>query len=257
MEFRESQANRDRQCALRGRGQETRSPGPQPPSTVRATLHPCNRCRSINAHVEPSAKFFVYLNSMKITFNAPVVLGFTCAAAIIMGLSVTIFPGINVNYFASTGYFDYGRIADYFRLFSHIFGHENWAHLMGNFSIILLIGPILEEKYGSKKLLIMILFTAVATGIFNNVFWDYGLMGASGIVFMMILLGSLVNFSSGTIPITFILIAALYLGQEIYNALAQDDQISQFAHIMGGVCGMFFGFALGKGGLATKIPGMN
>ena len=94
---------------------------------------------------------------MKITFNAPVVLGFTVAAAAVMLLSETIFPGLNTIYFASTGYFDWGRVADYFRLFSHILGHQNWAHLMGNFSIILLIGPILEEKYGSKKLLLMIL----------------------------------------------------------------------------------------------------
>jgi membrane associated rhomboid family serine protease len=193
---------------------------------------------------------------MKITFNAPVILGFTIAATVVMGLTVTIFPNLNGNYFASTGFFDWGRIADYFRLFSHILGHENWPHLIGNFSIILLIGPILEEKYGSKKLLIMILATALMTGIFNNVFWDYGLMGASGIVFMMILLGSLVNFASGTIPITFILITALYLGQEIYDALSKDDHVSQFAHIMGGVCGMFFGFAMGKGGIGSKIPGL-
>lgn len=185
---------------------------------------------------------------MKITFNAPVVLTFTIISCAVMGLSDTIFPGLNTNYFAATGHFDWGRVADYFRLFSHIFGHQDWTHLVGNFSFILLIGPILEEKYGSKKLLLMIAVTALATSAFNNILWDTGLLGASGIVFMMILLGSLVNFSSGTIPVTFILIVILYLGQEVYAALATDDNVSQFAHIMGGVCGMIFGFFLGKGG---------
>ncbi|MFN8394855.1 MAG: rhomboid family intramembrane serine protease [Bacteroidia bacterium] len=184
---------------------------------------------------------------MRITFNAPVVLGFTLAACVVQLLSDTIFPGLNNNYFAATGYFDFGRVADYFRLFSHILGHANWEHLVGNFSFILLIGPILEEKYGSKKILIMILVTALATATINNVLWDTGIIGASGIVFMMILLGSLVNFSKGTIPVTFLLIVALYLGREIYDA-TKPDNISQFAHIMGGLCGMFFGFALGKGG---------
>ena len=193
---------------------------------------------------------------MKITFNSPVVLGFTLAACLVTLLSETILPGFNTNYFAATGHFDWGRVADYFRLFSHVLGHSGWPHLVGNFSIILLIGPILEEKYGSKKLLVMILVTALATAAINNIFWDTGLMGASGIVFMMILLGSLVNFSAGTIPITFILIVILYLGQELYTAITVDDQISQYAHIMGGVCGMLFGFALGKGGIGTKIPGM-
>lgn len=184
---------------------------------------------------------------MRITFNAPVVLGFTLAACVVQLLSDTILPGLNNNYFAATGYFDFGRVADYFRLFSHIMGHANWEHLVGNFSFILLIGPILEEKYGSKKILVMILVTALATATINNVLWDTGIIGASGIVFMMILLGSLVNFSKGTIPITFLLIVALYLGREIYDA-TKDDHISQFAHIMGGICGMLFGFALGKGG---------
>ncbi len=193
---------------------------------------------------------------MKITFNAPVVLGFTVASCVVMLLSLTILPEFNTHYFAATGYFDWGRVADYFRLFSHVMGHANWEHLVGNFSIILLIGPILEEKYGSKKLLLMILVTALATAAINNIFWDTGMMGASGIVFMMILLGSLVNFSSGTIPITFILIVVLYIGQEVYTAVSKDDNISQFAHIMGGFCGMLFGFALGKGGIGSKIPGL-
>ncbi|MFM2375901.1 MAG: hypothetical protein RLZZ165_998 [Bacteroidota bacterium] len=185
---------------------------------------------------------------MKITFNAPVVLGFTLAACVVQLLSSTILPGLNAHYFSATGFFDFGRIADYFRLFSHILGHQNWAHLIGNFSFILLIGPILEEKYGSRKLLLMILVTALATASINNIFWDTGIMGASGIVFMMILLGSLVNFTAGTIPITFILIVALYLGREIFDAVTVKDNVSQFAHIMGGICGMIFGFFLGKGG---------
>ncbi len=184
---------------------------------------------------------------MKITFNAPVILGFTFIACIVQALSDTLMPGLNHNYFAVTGHFNWSNIGDYFRLVSHIAGHANWEHLIGNFAFILLIGPILEERYGWKKLLMMILMTALATGIINNVLWDTGIIGASGIVFMMILLGSLVNFRSGTIPLTFILIVALYLGREVYNALATDDNISQFGHIMGGVLGSVFGFILGTG----------
>jgi membrane associated rhomboid family serine protease len=182
---------------------------------------------------------------MRITFNAPVVLGFTVAACLVQVLSDSIFPSLNEHYFASLGHFDYGQVADYFRLFSHIAGHSGWDHLVGNFSIILLIGPILEDRYGSKKLGLMMLVTAVITGILNVVLWDSGLLGASGIAFMMILLSSLVNFKSGTIPVTFILIVLLYLGSEIYQAVKANDQISQFAHIVGGICGMGFGFLLG------------
>jgi membrane associated rhomboid family serine protease len=188
---------------------------------------------------------------MKITFNAPVVLGFTLAALAVHILSITVWPGFNTNYFATRGQFDFNSVGDYFRIFSHILGHADWNHLLGNFTLVLLMGPIIEDKYGSKKLLLMILVTALATGAIYTLFWDSGLMGASGIVFMMILLGSLVNFSSGTIPLTFILVTVLFLGREIYDSVAVENNVANFAHILGGLCGMVFGFFLGKGGKSS------
>ncbi len=126
-------------------------------------------------------------------------------------------------------------------LFTHVLGHVSWEHLIGNLTFILLIGPIIEEKFGSKMTLLMMLFTAFMTGIFNIIFFHTGLLGASGEVFMMILLVSFTNSKSGEIPITFILIAILFIGKEVIQSL-QNDQISQFAHIMGGICGSIFGF---------------
>ncbi len=193
---------------------------------------------------------------MRITFNSPVVLTFTLLATAVHLLSISIFPNFNHDYFATTGTFNWNAVSDYFRLFSHILGHQDWNHLLGNFTLILLMGPIIEEKYGSKKTLLMILVTALATGTIYNIFWDTGIMGASGVVFMMILLGSLVNFSSGTIPITFILVALLFLGREVYDSVVVADNVANFAHILGGLCGMGFGFVMGKGGPVEKIPGM-
>lgn len=190
---------------------------------------------------------------MKISFNAPAILIFTLICAAVLGITEWVNDSFTQRYFVSTGRFDWGNLLDYFRLFSHAIGHANWQHLVGNFSFILLIGPILEEKYGSRNLVIMMLITAIVTGILNNVSSDTGLLGASGIVFMMILLGSLVNLRSGTIPLTFIFIVILYLGQEIYNGLAQDDQISQFAHIIGGLCGMIFGFLFNSKKIPVKV----
>nr|HMP30396.1 rhomboid family intramembrane serine protease [Saprospiraceae bacterium] len=128
-----------------------------------------------------------------------------------------------------------------FTLFSHVLGHANWGHLLGNMTFILLVGPIVEEKYGSKRLLTMILLTALVTGILNILFFNTGLLGASGVVFMLILLSSFTNVRAGEVPITFILVALLFLGKEIMESL-QNDNISQFAHVIGGICGSFFGF---------------
>jgi hypothetical protein len=87
----------------------------------------------------------------------------------------------------------------------------------------------------------MIVITAMITGILNVLFFRTALMGASGVVFMMILLASFTNFNKGEIPLTFILVLVLYLGRELFNAFSANN-ISEFAHIAGGFCGSLCGF---------------
>ena len=115
------------------------------------------------------------------------------------------------------------------------------AHLMGNLTFILLLGPIIEEKYGGSNLAIMIIITALVTGISNVFFFNTGLLGASGIVFLFIILASFGNAKQG-IPLTFILVALLFVGKEVMNSM-ESNNISEFAHILGGACGSLFGFS--------------
>ena len=181
---------------------------------------------------------------MRISYNAPVILTYTLLATLV--LAADQFVGhLIADYFTVFARFDSSAAIDYVRLFSHVLGHSDWNHLIGNFSFILLIGPILEEKYGTVAILLMILVTALLSGLLNIFFFSTGLMGASGIVFMLILLSSFTNFRSGQIPLTFILIVALFLTKEILNAFAFDN-ISQFAHIIGGICGSIFGLIFTK-----------
>jgi membrane associated rhomboid family serine protease len=169
-------------------------------------------------------------------------LTFTLVCAAVL-LASSVFPGLVSEWFSvpGRGGFDSHSVRDYVRLFTHILGHADINHFLSNFSFILLLGPILETTYGSVGLLIMTIITAVVTGILNILLFQTGLMGASGIVFMMILLSSFTNFNKGEIPLTFILILLLYLGREIFNAF-QANSISEFAHIIGGLCGSIFGY---------------
>jgi membrane associated rhomboid family serine protease len=180
---------------------------------------------------------------MRIKYNAPTVLTFSLFSALVLALSQTLLPNLAEYWFMVPGRegFSPSSLRNWVTLVSHIAGHANWTHLLGNFSIILLIGPMLEEMYGSLSLLFMILITALVTGILNVLFFDSSLMGASGLVFMMILLASFTNFNRGEIPLTFILVLILYLGEQLYSSLKADN-ISQFAHIVGGFCGSLFGF---------------
>jgi len=179
---------------------------------------------------------------MKITFNSPVILTFSIICAIIY--LITGKMGILEDSFVLMPGWNYDTISWYFRLFSHAMGHASTEHLMGNLAFILLIGPIVEEKYGAKNLIIMMVSTALVTSILHLLFFDYGLLGASGIVFMLILIVSLVNFRAKEIPLTFILVVIIFIGKELMGSF-EDDGISHFAHIIGGIVGAVFGFALG------------
>ena len=130
----------------------------------------------------------------------------------------------------------------YLRLITHIFGHASWSHFMNNFLYILLIGPMIEEKYGSINLIIMISLTAVITGILNTLFSKKRILGASGIVFMLIILSSFVNITTGKIPVTLILICIFYVVNEIISGIFKKDDISHIGHLIGAVCGFVFGF---------------
>jgi membrane associated rhomboid family serine protease len=180
---------------------------------------------------------------MRIKYNAPVVLTYAFLSVLVLLLSQTLFPFLTRNWFLAQGRgsFSPADLRCWAGLITHAIGHASWNHLISNFAIILLIGPILEETCGSLSLIVMILITALVTGIINALLFSAALLGASGVVFMMILLVSFTNFNRGEIPLTFILVLILYLGRELLNSFSQDN-ISEFAHIAGGFCGSLFGF---------------
>lgn len=175
---------------------------------------------------------------MKIKYNSPVILTYSLLSICVLAFTGS---GILAKYFSSPGQLSFSNPYFYLKLVSYIAGHGNWSHLMGNMMIILLIGPLLEEKYGSVKLLEMILITAISTALLNAFLFSNSLIGGSGIAFMLILLSSFSNIRSKEIPLTFIIIAVLYIGSEVLSIL-KIDRISQFSHLAGGFVGAVYGF---------------
>ncbi len=182
---------------------------------------------------------------MRIRYNSPVILTFALAAAIVLLVDQIAGGRFIPTLFIINPSFSAANPVDWLRLVLHVVGHRDWAHLISNFSFILLIGPVLEEKYGSLPIALMMLVTALATGLLNILLVKTGLYGASGIVFMLILLSSFTNIRKGEMPITFLLIVVLYVVREFVNAL-NPDTISQLAHIGGGICGGLFGFLFAR-----------
>ena len=182
----------------------------------------------------------------RISFNAPVILSFAAICLVAMGLNYITNGASNRAVFV-TYHSSLLSPMTYVRLITHVFGHSGWEHFIGNMAYILLLGPMLEEKYGSARIIQIIAITAVVTGIVNYVFfWNVALCGASGVCFAFILLSSFTRFKEGEIPLTFILVAIIYLGQQVYDGIVLQDNISNMAHIFGGIVGGIIGFSLNK-----------
>ena len=184
------------------------------------------------------------MKKLRIQYNSPVVLSFA-----LLSLLALILGRLTGGWTTRALFCVYrAPLTDpltYVRMVGHVLGHSGYAHYMGNMTLLLVIGPPLEEKYGSGRLLGCILFTALVSGLVQFIFFPgTALLGASGIVFMMILLSSFGGVRNGVIPVTLILVAIFYLGGELWDAITKQDNVSQLTHIIGGLCGTFLGFAL-------------
>lgn len=180
------------------------------------------------------------MRKWKIYFNAPITLTFVgiCLLALLLQ---NLTGGRSTTLLFSTYKSSLLDPLMYVRLVGHVFGHANYSHFISNMLYILLLGPMLEEKY-HDKLIIVIVVTALVTGICNNIFSpNTQLLGASGVVFAFILLASITGRDNG-IPITLILVAILWVGGEVTD-LASGDGISHITHIIGGLVGAFIGMS--------------
>ncbi len=180
----------------------------------------------------------------RVTINAPVVLGFVVVCIAVNILNILTGGGSGQLLFM-TYHSSLTSPLTWLRAFTHVFGHSGWSHLIGNMSYLLILGPMLEEKYGSKTLITAIAITAFATSLVNYIlFPSVALCGASGVVFAFILLSSFTGFKEGEIPLTFILVTVFFIGQQIIEGLTVNDNISNMAHIVGGIVGGVLGYIL-------------
>ena len=102
---------------------------------------------------------------------------------------------------------------------------------------------MIEEKYGSLNLIIMLLLTSLVIALFNIIFNNYCITGASGNVYMLIVLSSFSNISEGKIPITLILICLFYVVSEMKKSILEGNKkIYHDGHLLGAICGALFGF---------------
>jgi rhomboid protease GluP len=188
----------------------------------------------------------------RIKYNSPVVLTFA-ALSLLSLLFGAVSGGTTTLKFFCVYRAPLSDPLTYLRFFTHVLGHSSYSHYINNMLLLLVIGPQIEEKYGSRALLEAVLATAFVSGMVQFLFFpSNAVLGASGIVYMMIIMSSFTGFKKGTIPLTMIIVFVLYIGGEIVTGVALSDNISQLTHIIGGVCGGVFGYMLTAGGRARR-----
>ena len=192
------------------------------------------------------------MKKLKITFNAPAVLGFALVSLAAVILNTVTRGAANRLLFTTYRSSPLSPLT-WLRLFTHVFGHAGWEHYIGNMAYLLLLGPALEEKYGTKRILGVMAAAALSTGIVHALlFPNTAMCGASGIVFAFILLTSFTGFREGELPVTVILVAVIYIGQQVYNGLFVRDNVSNLSHIVGGVVGAAAGYLMNRGRRGRK-----
>jgi membrane associated rhomboid family serine protease len=179
----------------------------------------------------------------RIEFNAPVTVCYALAA-----VAATILP-------VQGKLAIHGPIrpleADFLlSLFTWTLAHGGMTHLLSNFVVILLTGPLLEDRFGSLRMLAVLVTASVMGGLAQCILNPR--VALIGTVFCLIMLTAMLAGRSGTIPLTVLLVAALYLGRELVGLFANDG-ISQTAHILGAALGMILGLVM-RGNSSPRYP---
>lgn len=180
----------------------------------------------------------------RIKYNAPVSITLIIIAFLVYFLNEGVNEYLISNWFTADGNttFNYTDPLAYIKFVTHILGHADLNHLMANAVYIILLGPLLEEKYGSKQIMGLTIVTAIVSGLINAFFISTYLVGASGIVYLYIFLATFTNVERGEFPVTTIILIGFYLYRDLY--LRRGENISLITHVIGAVLGILYGIAV-------------
>lgn len=188
-----------------------------------------------------------------IHYNSPVVLTFALLAfgALLLGLENTQLNTLLFSVYQAP----LTNTLTWVRLFFHVLGSTSPEQYVEDMMLVLLIGPMIEEKYGSQQLLVMIVITTVLTGAASMFFFPQSaLTGCGELIFMLVVLASMARMENGRIPLTTVLVIFLYLGQAIYAAVSVQSNLYQMTQLLGGLCGCVFGLTLNRKKKPAKAP---
>lgn len=140
--------------------------------------------------------------------------------------------------FATHNRFDMGIVL-------HIFGHSGWDHFLGNVIYIAMLGPSVEDKFGTIPLAIITILSALIIGTIS-VISNTPCYGLSSVAYMWVILNTFQSDESEGLPITSIILLFVFVLPEAIAIFTKTDNIAHQNHVLGAICGLGFG-------IATKI----
>ena len=192
--------------------------------------------------------------NLKVSYDAPVTLSFVIICAVLFLLNSFLIKNGGLGKLLASPTTQAGTLpfivkqpVSYLRLFLYIFGTGQTAGamtgegsvLITNLILIMLLGPSMEERYGSVIIGIMIFVSALFSGVLNACFCTESLVGAVPVVSMMIFLNAFMSFSKKTFPLSFAAVVVLFVFLEIFSGAGA---VKVIICIAGGLCGSLFAF---------------
>ena len=170
---------------------------------------------------------------------------------ILMGINILIFIYMLIGNYEEIimkygMYTPYVKMGEYYRLFTCMFLHANFVHLICNMYSLYVIGPQVESFFGKWKYLFIYLVSGICGSILSMTFSQTALsVGASGAIFG--LLGSLLYFGNHYRAYLGTVIRSQVLPIIILNLVLgfMSSGIDNFAHIGGLLGGMLSSMIMG------------
>jgi len=134
----------------------------------------------------------------------------------------------------------------YIRFFGYVFGNTDLKKFFVTLIFFLVLGPVLEERFHGKILLIVIIVSSVVSGVLCFIFFpDIVMMDSDAVIFAFVLLSPLKALKKKELPLTFILIIIFGLCFLIYSEMIVEGNTYQITNMVGGVIGCLVGYRLG------------
>jgi hypothetical protein len=146
-----------------------------------------------------------------VIFNCPITLAFLVVVFIVHLAFQTNFSDLFHHLFSVSKPFDWANPSSYLSLLLCVFSDDGrWQNISNPLFLIVLIGPIVEERVGPIQLVVAGIATTFITSLLHAILFS-NLYGPTCIAYMLVFMASYVNVKQGHTPLSFILVLVLVI----------------------------------------------